>query len=66
MKDECFYDNGGRRCVWDRREFRYTGCIPDRRSGKDRRSGEDRRRLMREAEDRKAWTCAEAFPIPYI
>ena len=43
------WDNGGRRCVLDRREFSYTGYMPERRSGRDRRSGVDRRRKVRES-----------------
>jgi hypothetical protein len=37
-------DNGGRRSGRDRRQFSYTGHIPERRSGHDRRIGLDRRR----------------------
>jgi hypothetical protein len=36
-------DNGGRRSGLDRRKFSYSGCIPERRSGRERRSGSDRR-----------------------
>jgi hypothetical protein len=36
-------DNGGRRSGRDRRQFSYTGHIPERRSGHDRRNGLDRR-----------------------
>ena len=36
-------DNGGRRSVIERRQFLYSGHIPERRSGKDRRNGLDRR-----------------------
>jgi len=36
-------DNGGRRSVIERRQFLYSGHIPERRSGKERRSGNDRR-----------------------
>ena len=36
-------DNGGRRSGRDRRQFSYTGHIPERRSGNDRRGGLDRR-----------------------
>lgn len=46
--DDCCYDNGGRRCGWERREFFYTGCLPERRSPVERRSGTDRRKMMRE------------------
>lgn len=47
-------DNGGRRSGIDRREFSYSGYIPERRviaerrSDSDRRSGLDRRLLMPE------------------
>lgn len=36
-------DNGGRRKKTDRRQFKYTFHVPERRSGMDRRDGEDRR-----------------------
>jgi hypothetical protein len=36
-------DNDGRRSVIERRQFLYSGHIPERRSGKDRRNGLDRR-----------------------
>jgi hypothetical protein len=36
-------DNGGRRSGMDRRQFSYTGHIPERRVGEDRRSRLDRR-----------------------
>ncbi len=36
-------DNGGRRSGINRREFKYSSYIPERRSGLDRRSGHDRR-----------------------
>ena len=36
-------DNDGRRSNRDRRQFSYTGHIPERRSGRDRRGGRDRR-----------------------
>ena len=39
--------NGGRRMGRDRREFSYSCCIPERRSGEERRSGKDRRRSSR-------------------
>ena len=38
-----FRDNGGRRSGVDRRQFSYTGHIPERRAGEDRRSRVDRR-----------------------
>jgi hypothetical protein len=37
-------DNGGRRSGLDRRQFSYSGYLPERRSGKDRRYGPDRRK----------------------
>jgi hypothetical protein len=37
------FPNGDRRAGIERRQFSYTGVIPERRSGKDRRSGNDRR-----------------------
>jgi len=44
MKTDCSFDNKGRRCGGDRREFDYSGCIPERRCREgDRRSGKDRR-----------------------
>lgn len=36
-------DNGGRRLGYDRREFTYSGHIPERRATSDRRNGGDRR-----------------------
>lgn len=36
-------DNGGRRIGMDRRQYSYTGHIPERRVNPDRRSGVDRR-----------------------
>ena len=36
-------DNGGRRMSLDRRQFDYSGHIPERRAGNERRSGKDRR-----------------------
>jgi hypothetical protein len=36
-------DNGGTRLGNDRRRFKYTECIPEKRSGRDRRKGFDRR-----------------------
>ena len=40
-------DNGGRRLVIERRQFLYSGHIPERRSGKERRRENDRRRKSR-------------------
>ena len=56
MKDN-YWDNGGRRCGMDRRQFAYSGYMPERRSGEERRSGIDRRqgpRLGPEHRNRKA------------
>ena len=36
-------DNGGRRSGLDRRQYSYTGHIPERRTGEERRSGQERR-----------------------
>jgi len=33
-----------RRSGFDRRQFSYTGHLPERRSSKDRRNGKDRRK----------------------
>ena len=41
------WDNGGRRSGIDRRQFSYSGHVPERRSGKERRSGRDRRKEPR-------------------
>jgi hypothetical protein len=52
-----FADNGGRRLRSDERQFSYTGCIPERRSGKERRSGLDRREtLMQRASNERRST----------
>jgi hypothetical protein len=37
-------DNGGRRTGLDRRQFSYSGYLPERRSGEDRRRQFDRRK----------------------
>ena len=39
-------DKGGTRSGIERRQFIYTECIPERRSGKDRRKGFDRRSAL--------------------
>ena len=44
-------DNGGRRSGIDRRQFSYSGHMPERRSGEDRRSGGDRRQSSRMGAD---------------
>jgi hypothetical protein len=36
-------DNGGRHSGLERRQFLYSGRIPEHRSGKERKSGIDRR-----------------------
>jgi len=41
------WDNGGRRSGFDRRQFSYSGHVPERRSGEERRSGNDRRQAPR-------------------
>jgi hypothetical protein len=46
MEAKC-WDNGGRRCGADRRQFSYAGHVPERRSGEERRSGTDRRKEPR-------------------
>jgi len=40
------FPNGDRRAGIERRQFSYTGVIPERRSGRDRRSGKDRRGVV--------------------
>lgn len=56
-QDQSFTDNGGRRTGFERRQFAYSGHIPerrllspDRRSDTDRRSGQYRSSIM---EDRR-------------
>ena len=39
-----FIDNGGRRTGLERRQYTYSGYIPERRVLKDRRNGSDRRK----------------------
>ena len=46
--NEINIDNGGRRSGIDRRQFSYSGYLPERRSGNERRSGRDRRETLRE------------------
>ena len=41
--DQDLRDNGGRRSGVDRRQFSYTGYIPERRAVEDRRRRIDRR-----------------------
>jgi hypothetical protein len=43
-----FYDKGGRRFDFERRQFAYSKYLPERRSGEERRSGLDRRQSPRE------------------
>jgi hypothetical protein len=44
-------DNGGRRSGLDRRQFFYSGYMPERRSGEERRNGGDRRQSPRMGPD---------------
>ena len=55
ISDIGFYlrDNGGRRLENERRQFLYSGHIPERRSEKDRRSIDRRSGLDRRAENDK-------------
>ena len=46
-------DNGGRRSGFDRRQFSYSGHIPERRELPDRRSGADRRNGTDRRQDQK-------------
>ena len=46
-------DNSGRRCGIERRKFKYSSYIPERRSGFERRSGYDRRLQSRIDENKK-------------
>lgn len=46
-ESELLPDKGGRRRIPERRRFRYTCCIPERRSGKERRRPGDRRQAPR-------------------
>lgn len=39
-------DHDNRRTGIDRREFSYTACLPERRSGKDRRRVSDHRTIQ--------------------
>ena len=57
-------DNGGRRLLFERRQFSYNEHIPERRSGKDRRCGLDRRSgegVGRERERRAVFLSNNAF-----
>jgi hypothetical protein len=49
--DENLIDNGGRRKDKERRNFKYTAHIPERRSGDDRREGKERRNKKRVPEE---------------
>ena len=53
------WDNGGRRCGLDRRQFSYSGHVPERRSGEERRSGNDRRQEPRLGPENRAGTGFE-------
>lgn len=46
-ESEWLPDRGGRRRIPERRRFRYTCCIPERRSGEERRQAGDRRQAPR-------------------
>ena len=46
-------DNGGRRAGIDRRQFSYSGHMPERRSGEERRDGGDRRQVPRMGPDHR-------------
>jgi hypothetical protein len=59
-------DNGGTRFGTDRRKFKYTAYIPEKRSGRDRRKGFDRRSSItrrRGAERRSILTNRESYPV---
>ena len=59
-------DNGGTRSGTDRRKFKYTAYIPERRSGRDRRKMFDRRsQAMRRrgAERRFTLNDRESYPV---
>ena len=47
LKKLILIDNGGRRCGGDNRNYSYSLCIPEMRSGNERRSGIDRRKTSR-------------------
>ena len=59
-------DNGGTRLGTDRRKFKYTAYIPEKRSGRDRRKGFDRRSSItrrRGAERRSILNNRESYPV---
>ena len=59
-------DNGGTRLGPDRRKFKYTAYIPEKRSGRDRRKGFDRRSPIarrRGVERRSILNHRRSFPI---
>lgn len=59
-------DNGGTRSGIDRRKFKYTAYIPEKRSCRDRRKGFDRRsRITRKrgAERRFILNHRESYPV---
>ncbi len=59
-------DNGGTRSGTDRRKFRYSAYIPERRSGRDRRREFDRRNQIaprRESERRVSLNHQNEYPI---
>ena len=49
-KEIADYLNRDRRLSIERRQFSYSGHIPERRSSKEKRSGRDRRRKLRTSE----------------
>ncbi len=59
-------DNGGTRTGTDRRKFRYSAYIPEKRSGRDRRREFDRRNQIarrRESERRVSLNHQGEYPI---
>jgi hypothetical protein len=67
-------DQGGRRSGKERRQFVYSGHIPERRSGRERRSGLDRRSgrdrravvvSIAVAKEKRSSTDRRRIPPPY-
>ncbi len=59
-------DNGGTRSGTDRRKFRYSAYIPEKRSGGDRRREFDRRNQIarrRESERRISLNHQDEYPV---
>ena len=52
-------NNGNRRFGIDRREFSYTACLPERRSGKDRRGVFEHRCIQAIESKSDIRTCEE-------